>query len=159
VDWHVLPRAEDDVALADTKTKVLKYVADLNRVQFVRSRAFADAIKVGVGWLDDGVRDDPTEDVLYSRYEDWRNVLWDSAAYVRARPLGRPLRLPLAVGGRGRGAGDVSAAASAQVPRQPALEFVDVLAFAPGQVFELVAADAADGEVARLRVGEVKAGD
>jgi hypothetical protein len=69
VDWHVLPRAEDDVALADTKTKVLKYVADLNRVQFVRSRAFADAIKVGVGWLDDGVRDDPTEDVLYSRYE------------------------------------------------------------------------------------------
>ena len=33
------------------------------------------------GWLDDGVRDDPTEDVLYSRYEDWRNVLWDSAAY------------------------------------------------------------------------------
>ena len=81
VDWHVLPRAEDDVALADTKTKVLKYVADLNRVQFVRSRAFADAIKVGVGWLDDGVRDDPTEDVLYSRYEDWRNVLWDSAAY------------------------------------------------------------------------------
>jgi hypothetical protein len=49
VDWRVLPRAEDDVELADTKTKVLKYVSDLNRVQFLRSRAFADAVKAGVG--------------------------------------------------------------------------------------------------------------
>ncbi len=81
VDWRVLPRAEDDVELADTKTKVLKYVSDLNRVQFLRSRAFADAVKAGVGWMDDGVRDDPTADILYSKYEDWRCVLWDSNAY------------------------------------------------------------------------------
>jgi len=81
VDWRVLPRAEDDVKLADVKTKVLKYVADANRVAFVRSRAFADSAKVGVGWVDDGVRDDPTQDILYSRYEDWRNVLWDSSSY------------------------------------------------------------------------------
>lgn len=81
VDWKVLPRAEDDVKSADVKTKVLKYVADINRVQYNRSRAFADAAKSGVGWLDDGVRDDPTEDVLYSKWEDWRNVLWDSSSY------------------------------------------------------------------------------
>jgi hypothetical protein len=81
VDWRVLPRAEDDVDLADVKTKVLKYVADVNRTAFVRSQAFADAAKVGIGWVDDGVRDDPTQDILYSRYEDWRNVLWDSSAY------------------------------------------------------------------------------
>ena len=81
VDWRVLPRTEDDVALADTKTKVLKYVSDINRVVFNRSKAFADAIKSGVGWMDDGVRDDPTADILYSKYEDWRNVLWDSSAY------------------------------------------------------------------------------
>lgn len=81
VDWRVMPRTEDDVELADVKTKTLKYVSDINRVQFNRSRAFADAIKAGVGWIDDGVRDDPTEDVLYNRYEDWRNVLWDSASY------------------------------------------------------------------------------
>lgn len=81
VDWRVLPRTEDDVELADTKTKVLKYVADVNRVAFLRSRAFADAIKAGVGWMDDGARDDPTQDILYSKYEDWRNVLWDSSAY------------------------------------------------------------------------------
>ena len=54
VDWAVLPRTEDDVKTADTKTKVLKYVADVNRVPFTRSRAFADAVKVGVGWVDDG---------------------------------------------------------------------------------------------------------
>ncbi len=81
VDWRVLPRTEDDVQLADVKTKVLKYVSDINRAAFTRSRAFADAIKAGVGWVDDGVRDDPTQDILYSRYEDWRNVLWDSTAY------------------------------------------------------------------------------
>lgn len=81
VDWRVLPRAEDDVELADTKTKVLKYVSDINRVPFARSRAFADAVKAGVGWIDDGARDDPTQDILYSKYEDWRNVLWDSSSY------------------------------------------------------------------------------
>lgn len=78
VDWKVLPRTEDDVQIADIKTKVLKYVSDINRVVFNRSRAFADSVKVGVGWQDDGARDDPTKDVLYSKYEDWRNVLWDS---------------------------------------------------------------------------------
>jgi hypothetical protein len=81
VDWKVFPRTEDDVQMADTKTKVMKYVSDINRVPFTRSRAFADAVKVGVGWMDDGVRDDPTQDVIYSKYEDWRNVLWDSASY------------------------------------------------------------------------------
>lgn len=81
VDWKVLPRTEDDVKLADVKTKVLKYVSDVNRIPFNRSRAFADAIKVGVGWTDCGVRDDPTTDTLYQRYEDWRNVLWDSTSY------------------------------------------------------------------------------
>lgn len=81
VDWNVLPRTEDDVKMADVKTKTLKYVSDINHVVFTRSRAFADAVKVGVGWLDDGVRDDPSKDVIYSKYEDWRNVLWDSASY------------------------------------------------------------------------------
>lgn len=81
VDWKVFPRTEDDVQLADTKTDVLKYVSDVNRVPFLRSRAFADAVKGGVGWLDDGARDDPTKDILYSKTEDWRNILWDSSGY------------------------------------------------------------------------------
>jgi len=81
VDWNVLPRTEDDVDTADAKRKVLKFVSDINRIPFARSRAFADAVKVGVGWVDDGARDDPTQDVLYSKYENWRNVLWDSSSY------------------------------------------------------------------------------
>ena len=81
IDWKVLPRTEDDVQSADIKTKVLKYVSDINRVPYLRSRAFADAVKAGVGWMDDGARDDPTQDILYSKYEDWRNVLWDSSSY------------------------------------------------------------------------------
>lgn len=89
VDWKILPRAEDDVALADIKTKTLKYVSDLNHVPFNRSRAFADAIKGGIGYIDDGVRDDPTQDILYSRYEDWRNVLMDSSGLD---PMGEDAR-------------------------------------------------------------------
>ena len=81
VDWKVLPRSEDDVDMASVKTDVLKYVSDINRVPFLRSKAFADAVKGGVGWMDDGVRDDPTKDVLYAKYEDWRNVIWDSDSY------------------------------------------------------------------------------
>lgn len=78
VDWKVLPRTEDDVDMADVKTKVLKYVTDLNRSQFNRSRAFEDAVKGGIGWVDSGVRNDPTKDVIYDKYEDWRNVIHDS---------------------------------------------------------------------------------
>ncbi|CDN87335.1 Putative uncharacterized protein precursor [Hydrogenophaga intermedia] len=81
VDWSVLPRTEDDVQLADVKTKTLKYVSDVNRVPSNRSRSFSDAIKAGLGWIDDGVRDDPTQDRIYNRYEDWRNVLYDSLSY------------------------------------------------------------------------------
>lgn len=81
VDWKVLPRAEDDVTLADVKTKVMKYISDVNRLVFLRSRSFSDAIKGGLGWVDDGARDDPTKDVLYSMYQDWRNVLYDSDGY------------------------------------------------------------------------------
>lgn len=81
VDWSVLPRTDDDVQSADIKTKVMKYISDVNKLQFARSRSFSDAVKVGVGWMDDGVRDDPTKDAIYSRYENWRNVLWDSSGY------------------------------------------------------------------------------
>ena len=79
VDWDVLPRGPSDVATADVKKKVLKYVSDINNVPFNRSRAFDDAVKAGLGWLEDGARNDPTEDILYSGYEDWRNMLHDSA--------------------------------------------------------------------------------
>ena len=97
MDWKVLPRTPDDVTGADVKTKVMKFVSDINKVPFARSRAFDDAVKVGVGWLEDGARNDPTEDILFSRYESWRNVLWDSCG-MELDLKDRALPVPVAVG-------------------------------------------------------------
>lgn len=89
VDWKVLPRTEDDVGSAATKTSVLKYFSDVNRSAWQRSRAFSDAIKGGEGYTDTGVRDDPTKEPIYDAYEDWRCVLMDSE---RLDPLGSDAR-------------------------------------------------------------------
>lgn len=78
VDAKVLPRAPDDVQLADVKTQVMKYFADVNGVQFKRSAAFAEAVKCGLSWIEDGVRDDPTKERIFKGHESWRNVLHDS---------------------------------------------------------------------------------
>ena len=80
VDFNVLPRKDHHEQVAKAKTKLLKYVADVNKGQFARSRAFADSMKVGVGWLEDGIRSDPREEPLFSRYEHWRNMWWDGLA-------------------------------------------------------------------------------
>lgn len=79
-DFKVLPRRKDDTKPAERKTQILKYLSDVNKTPFHRSRAFEDTVKVGVGWLEDGVQDDDDGEPLYSRYESWRNMLWDSAA-------------------------------------------------------------------------------
>jgi len=78
VDWRVLPRADDDVEGAGVKTKVLKYLSDVNKTPFQRSRAFEDTVKAGVGWLECGVRGDPGEEPIYGRTESWKHVWWDS---------------------------------------------------------------------------------
>lgn len=83
VDHKVLPRTDDDVNGADIKTKLLKYLGDVNKSSFSRSLAFADSTISGVGWLEDAIRSDPTEEALYSRYEDWRNIWWDHLAVQR----------------------------------------------------------------------------
>lgn len=80
IDYKVLPRTDDDVEGADIKTKLLKYLSDVNKTAFARSHAFSDSIISGVGWLEDGIRNDPTEEMLYSRYEDWKNIWWDHLA-------------------------------------------------------------------------------
>ena len=77
VDYRVLPREKSDSDGAETKTNLLKFVSDVNRFPYSRSRAFADAIKCGVGWIEVAIRSDPTEEPLYVGYEDWRNVWHD----------------------------------------------------------------------------------
>lgn len=78
IDFRVYPRSKDDRGDAENKTKLLKYLGDVNKAAFARSRAFADAAKVGIGWLECGIRGDPTQELLYTRYENWRNMLYDS---------------------------------------------------------------------------------
>lgn len=80
VDWRVLPREEDDTELAGVKTKVLKYVSDVNRSVYARSQAFSEAAISGLSWLEASLNGDATGDILYSGYESWRNVLHDSHA-------------------------------------------------------------------------------
>jgi len=83
IDFKVLPREEGDVDGAETKTKLLKYLSDVNKTPFHRSRAFSDQIKAGVGWLEDGIRADPEKELLYSRAESWRNIIYDSSSVDR----------------------------------------------------------------------------
>ncbi len=83
VDYKVYPREEDDEDAATAKTKLLKYLSDVNKTQFGRSRAFADSAKVGLGWMESGVRGDPTDELLFSRYESWRNIIYDSSSIER----------------------------------------------------------------------------
>ena len=78
LDWKILPRTEDDLQAADVKTAGLKYLSDANAMPFVQSQAFAEAMKAGLGWIDTGLRDDPTQEQIYVEYEDWRRVLHDS---------------------------------------------------------------------------------
>lgn len=77
-DFKVLPRRKQDSKPAERKTQLIKYLSDVNRTPFAVSRAFEDAIKAGVGWLECGVQDDDDGEPVYERYESWRNMLWDS---------------------------------------------------------------------------------
>jgi hypothetical protein len=79
-DFKILPREKEDTDAAERKTKLLKYLSDVNRTPFHRSRAFEDAIKCGLGWLEDGAQDEDDGEPLYTRYESWRNIIHDSAS-------------------------------------------------------------------------------
>lgn len=79
-DFKVLPRTKEDGRNADRKTALLKYLDDVNNSAFGVSEAFEDCVKAGVGWLECGAQDDPSEEPIYDSYVDWRDVLWDSLA-------------------------------------------------------------------------------
>lgn len=79
-DFKVIARRKEGGRAAESKTQLLKYLADVNDVQFHRSRAFEDATKGGIGWLEDQMQDEGDGEPVYSRYESWRNMLWDSTA-------------------------------------------------------------------------------
>lgn len=100
-DYKILPRRKEDSKPAQRKSELMKYLEDVNRSQFEVSRAFEDATKVGLGWLEDGWQDDVEGEPIYARYESWRAMLHDSRAtrldLEDARFIGRKKWLDLDV--------------------------------------------------------------
>jgi hypothetical protein len=81
VDFHVMPADVLDAQTtqeSEAKNKLLKWLDVTNKTGFDRSEAWAQAMKAGIGWMEVGVRGDPEDVPVYSRMENWRNVLWDS---------------------------------------------------------------------------------
>jgi len=79
-DYKILPRNKQALASAEKKSHLLKYLGDVNKTEFHISRSFADAAKVGIGWIESGLQDDTEGEPVYERYESWRNVIYDTAA-------------------------------------------------------------------------------
>lgn len=78
-DYKILPRRKEDAKAAQRKTELMKYLSDVNHTNFEISRCFEDAAKVGVGWMEDGVNYDTDGEPIFTRYESWRNIIWDTA--------------------------------------------------------------------------------
>lgn len=49
-DWSVLPRTDDDVEPAVLKSRLVKYIDDINKAKWQRSLAFEGCVKTGEGW-------------------------------------------------------------------------------------------------------------
>lgn len=69
------PEAEED---AEVKSKLMKYIEDINKAPFERSQAVAEQFKAGLGWLEAAAIGDPTKMPIRIRSESWRNMLHDS---------------------------------------------------------------------------------
>ncbi len=78
MDFKVLPREPDDEQGAELKTHLLKYTDDANFTQWHRSKAFKEMAVSGLSWLEEGINEDPSQEIIYSASESWRNVLRDS---------------------------------------------------------------------------------
>lgn len=85
IDWNVLPREEGDVRIALLKRELLKYVSDVNKAGWHRSRQFFDAAVGGIGWIEEAISKDRLEEPLILRWQDWRQMWWDP--YSRADDL------------------------------------------------------------------------
>lgn len=79
-DYRILPRKKAGAAAAENKTDLFKHVSDENRSDFEESAAFAQAVKVGIGWMECGAGHPEDGTKVYNRMEDWRAMLWDSTS-------------------------------------------------------------------------------
>ena len=76
MDSRVLPRKKSSASSAKTKTKIMKYTQDVSKGEFEWSMAFTDAVKAGIGWIENGARKDGDEPI-FMRHESWRNMWFD----------------------------------------------------------------------------------
>lgn len=79
-DYKILPRKAEGAASAERKSELLRHLRDANLSEHVYSKAFASAVKAGVGWLETGQGSEEDGVLVYDRTESWRNILWDSLA-------------------------------------------------------------------------------
>jgi hypothetical protein len=80
VDFIVVAEDDDEESSDDAinKTKLLKYLDDVNLAPFERSYAANDMFKAGLGWLEVGLRGDKTGAPIFVGSESWRCILHDS---------------------------------------------------------------------------------
>jgi len=79
-DFTVHAREESKEAEEDAKvkSKLLKYLNDVNNTVFERSSVADDVFKAGLGWLEVGISSDPEDEPIYQRFQSWRGMLYDS---------------------------------------------------------------------------------
>jgi len=80
VQYRILPRRKEFRASAEAKSQLLKYLSDVNLTEYAVSRAFTDATRAGIGWLESGVQDDTRGEPIYEGYVPWRSMVYDTAA-------------------------------------------------------------------------------
>jgi hypothetical protein len=81
MDYAVLPRTENDSEASIRKTKLCKYIDDINKSKWERSRAFEDMVKSGEGWTKIAYEINQDGDFqIILKHRHWRNILADSSS-------------------------------------------------------------------------------
>ena len=78
VDYKILPRRKEGQEAAQRKEELLRHLRDENHSNEQISLAFADAVKVGIGWMETGEGDPTDGPIVFDRQASWRDMLWDS---------------------------------------------------------------------------------
>ena len=89
MDYRVLPRKKKGAQSAKIKTKMFKYLNDVNSGEYMRSLAFEDCVKAGLGWIEAGARNIKWDEPIFIRRESWRNIWFD---HLCREPDGRDQR-------------------------------------------------------------------
>jgi hypothetical protein len=89
IDYRVLPRSKRSSQSAKIKTKMFKYINDCSNGEYMRSLAFEDCVKAGLGWIEVGARSIKWDEPIFVRRETWRNIWFD---HLCREPDGRDMR-------------------------------------------------------------------